>query len=555
MDRDEVTSYTSDANDRMLSESTVVDGVATESTAYGYTGTQQTSKTVSPASGSPVSAVSFSYNLQGRMSDVTSTTFNPTTGTATRIDTIGYRYGTDGIRISARQEIDTNADGNIDSVENTEYLIDANNHTGYQQVLQETVTDANGNLTRKIVYTIGLDHISQTTFTTGGPAQGSTAVFHMDGHGSTRILTDLVGTILNIGGFAQIYHYTAYGEPINFQMANAATQYLYSGEQFDPRIGQQYLRARYYNQANGTFNRLDPFFGNRTDPQSFHKYRYTHGDPIQFGDPTGLFEGLVGGFTSMASANTVDSMDAEAKTAVGLNLQSKLYSETAAYGARLAAKQIATEAARTGIRPLMNMMWTLMAVLTAAIVVRVREALFDVIEEAAADAGGGSSQPDSSPPDGSDGDDKDQFVYFPLDSQQRATGASAYMSAKSVGLPRSNFNVYPSWWDSSWRDNRGRPIERGHLIGSDIGGAGGAEYRNLVPMYLSVNRGGGPVVGLDRGMAGPEREVKNAALRGGKIMLFVAPIYNGSDNIPAGIEYWALGETLYLQELIINSPA
>ena len=59
VDRDEVTTYTNDANDRMLTESTVVDGAATESTAYGFTGTQQTSKTVSPASGSPLSAVSF----------------------------------------------------------------------------------------------------------------------------------------------------------------------------------------------------------------------------------------------------------------------------------------------------------------------------------------------------------------------------------------------------------------------------------------------------------------------------------------------------------------
>lgn len=73
VDRDEVTTFTSDANDRMLSESTVVDGVATESTVYGYTGTQQSSKTVSPASGSPLSAVSFSYDLQGRMFPLPST--------------------------------------------------------------------------------------------------------------------------------------------------------------------------------------------------------------------------------------------------------------------------------------------------------------------------------------------------------------------------------------------------------------------------------------------------------------------------------------------------
>lgn len=87
-------------------------------------------------------------------------------------------------------------------------------------------------------------------------------------------------------------------------MSEAATSYLYSGEQFDSRIGQQYLRARYYNAATGTFNRLDPFFGNQSDPQSFHKYLYTHGDPVNGIDPTGFFFTLAGlGFSSSVSGN------------------------------------------------------------------------------------------------------------------------------------------------------------------------------------------------------------------------------------------------------------
>jgi len=38
------------------------------------------------------------------------------------------------------------------------------------------------------------------------------------------------------------------------------------------KSGQQYLRARFYDPASGTFNRLDPFAGNLADPQSLHKY-------------------------------------------------------------------------------------------------------------------------------------------------------------------------------------------------------------------------------------------------------------------------------------------
>lgn len=46
----------------------------------------------------------------------------------------------------------------------------------------------------------------------------------------------------------------------------------YSGEFFAAAAQQQYLRARFYNPANGRFNRLDPFAGNTYDPQSPHKY-------------------------------------------------------------------------------------------------------------------------------------------------------------------------------------------------------------------------------------------------------------------------------------------
>jgi RHS repeat-associated protein len=87
----------------------------------------------------------------------------------------------------------------------------------------------------------------------------------------------------------QLYSFDAYGNAIGFNSAEALTEFLYSGEQFDSKIGQQYLRARYYDSVTGRFNRLDPFFGNQLEPQSFHKYLYAHGDPINNTDPSGEF--------------------------------------------------------------------------------------------------------------------------------------------------------------------------------------------------------------------------------------------------------------------------
>jgi RHS repeat-associated protein len=105
--------------------------------------------------------------------------------------------------------------------------------------------------------------------------------FTFDGHGSTRVLTDYIGAI------ADLYSFDAYGNAIGFDPSVALTEFLYSGEQFDSKIGQQYLRARYYNPVTGRFNRLDPFFGNLNDPQSLHKYLYTHADPVNGIDPSG----------------------------------------------------------------------------------------------------------------------------------------------------------------------------------------------------------------------------------------------------------------------------
>jgi RHS repeat-associated protein len=90
-----------------------------------------------------------------------------------------------------------------------------------------------------------------------------------------------------IGAIAELYAFDAYGNTIGFDSSVALTEFLYSGEQFDSKIGQQYLRARYYDPATGRFNRLDPFFGNLNDPQSLHKYAYAHNDSVNGVDPTG----------------------------------------------------------------------------------------------------------------------------------------------------------------------------------------------------------------------------------------------------------------------------
>ena len=277
---DELTSYAYDVNDRLLSEIT-----GGKSTVYGYDHTQQTAKTVNE-NGVITNDTTFEYNAQGRMTVVTITSY--TDGVASRIEKTTYGYGNDGIRVSVLHEIDTNADGTYDTATLTEYLNDPNNHTGYSQVLKTTeysIDSESRTVTKEIYYTIGLDQIAQsvTEYVDGIAQKTEHHYFTNDGHGSTRALLDATAAII------QLYSFDAYGNAIDFSPADTLTEYLYSGEQFDSKIGQQYLRARYYDPSTGRFNRLDPFFGNLSDPQSLHKYLYTHANPVNGVDPSGAF--------------------------------------------------------------------------------------------------------------------------------------------------------------------------------------------------------------------------------------------------------------------------
>jgi RHS repeat-associated protein len=52
---------------------------------------------------------------------------------------------------------------------------------------------------------------------------------------------------------------------------------------------------RHYNRWWSRFDQPDPYDGsyNATDPQSFNRYSYVQNDPVNFGDPTGLYAGCV----------------------------------------------------------------------------------------------------------------------------------------------------------------------------------------------------------------------------------------------------------------------
>ncbi|XAL99095.1 hypothetical protein OT109_16120 [Phycisphaeraceae bacterium D3-23] len=281
------TTYTYDANDRLITEVRDVAGNirgGDQTTTYTYNGTNLVGKTVASAFGKLHSVTAHTYNEMGRLASTTETRYDPLakkqvpTGTTVT----EYTYNRSGLRVTET----TTTDGGTPVVKS--FLFDPRNPTGFAQVLEEYI---DGVIAK--VFTLGHDVVAQADVT--DPQQHENVTLLADGHGSTRALLDAVDAIV------QQFAYDAYGEMLaSTNLATAATaltSILYSGE-WTQANGSQYLRARFYDPATGRFNRLDPFIGNRNDPQSLHKYLYAHGNPVAFADPSGhriSFAGVLGG--------------------------------------------------------------------------------------------------------------------------------------------------------------------------------------------------------------------------------------------------------------------
>ncbi|MBI1337258.1 MAG: hypothetical protein GC164_09895, partial [Phycisphaera sp.] len=194
-----------------------------------------------------------------------------------------YTYNDSGLRV--KEVVLTEPVGGSATTVTKEYLFDPQNPTGYAQVLEEYLDGV-----LSVAYTLGHDVIAQASTSGGSP--DNVYYFLHDGHGSTRALAQIVNNVVEV---IEQYAYDAYGVHLTTQnltqlktAATALTRLLYSGV-WTQASGVQYLRARFYDPTTGRFNRVDPFAGNTSDPQSLHKYLYTHGNPVLGIDPSGEF--------------------------------------------------------------------------------------------------------------------------------------------------------------------------------------------------------------------------------------------------------------------------
>ncbi len=238
------TVYSYDGNDRL--ETSVENG---ETTVYTYD--DNGNLRVIDVEGS-AERTEYFWDVENRLDRVVLVEED---GTSRNVE---YEYDPNGIRVSSI----------VDGVE-TRYLIDGNRT--YPQVAEEYAPDG----TTQVAYVRGLDLISQHR-------DGEDLFYLNDGHSGVRQLSNELGIVTDT------YDYDAYGNVLN-STGTTENNYLYRGEQFDPNVDLQYLRARYYDPELGRFPSVDPFEGLITVPMSRHRYQYGYDNPIQNMDPTGAF--------------------------------------------------------------------------------------------------------------------------------------------------------------------------------------------------------------------------------------------------------------------------
>jgi RHS repeat-associated protein len=177
------------------------------------------------------------------------------------------------------------------------YLTDANNPTGYAQVIEEKdpLEASNKQLTKVHLY--GYDLIS-SLITDHSALITKPIYYSYDGLGSVRSITTPNGDL------QETYDYDAYGTLIGLAKRNPTTgllessnlsstipdpqsEFLYTGEQWDADLGMYFLRARYLNTNTGRFHTQDTYEGRNGEPLTLHKYLYANGNPAMFTDPSG----------------------------------------------------------------------------------------------------------------------------------------------------------------------------------------------------------------------------------------------------------------------------
>jgi RHS repeat-associated protein len=460
-------------NDQLTSDSGTLNGSSSWQTTYSYD--SDGSLTSLTRTGANAQTATYGYDLQNRM-----TTANVSRSESGQSLTIAASYTHDNSGPRAQGVVTTTIGSGSPTTTTTQYLVDANNPTGYSQVLEE---HTNGSTTPRLSYLIGLTVFGQTD------GSGNTRYLMPDVEGSTRLVADPTGTI--VARFA----YDAYGNLLGTTIGVVnppVTRILYTGQQFDLSLLQYYLRARYYDPVTGRFAASDPLREAASDQDL---YRYAADNPIFYVDPSGL----------QLSGEMLAAMGVQT-TARGTQAPAVFYVMSFAINTSLAI--------RIGSTILLSM---IALTTTAAVTVTLLQTV--TVTVTITDTTVDTEECNCTP----------IYDYFNRDLQGRATGASAQFSRPQIGTG-SEFWGHPGWWYGTGNlpvgpgEQVGRVWDGAHLIAKRLGGEGRSNYSNQVPLYSRVNQ-----VIMRTGV---ESYAAALALEGQCVRYLVFPVYSGRNYYP-----------------------
>jgi RHS repeat-associated protein len=243
------TSYTYDP---VGNRETLVNGSGT--TAYGYDNADQLTSVTPPGQ----QAIGYTWDDNGNLSERGADTYDWNAADRLTSATVG----------SATTDMAYNGDGLRDSRTVGEDTVTFT--WDVAQSIPQVIDDGS------LAYVYGLGHISQVA------ADDTTFYYLSDGLGSTMALTDADGDVVNT------YNYDVFGE-VRSQTGSQPNEFQFTGEQVDASTDLQYLRARYYDMATGSFMSRDLWLGNVLWPATLNLYPYVLNDPVNLVDPYGYF--------------------------------------------------------------------------------------------------------------------------------------------------------------------------------------------------------------------------------------------------------------------------
>lgn len=139
----------------------------------------------------------------------------------------------------------------------------------------ETTKIASGGATQNTSYYFANDQIIAKKDSTGNKTY-----FHNDHLGSSSVITDASGAVVESTKYDPWGEVTAGGTKSKFQ---------YTGQEKDSETGLNYYNARYYDSHIKRFTQPDDYVQNIYDPQDLNPYSYVKNNPIRYTDPTGHF--------------------------------------------------------------------------------------------------------------------------------------------------------------------------------------------------------------------------------------------------------------------------